>query len=227
MDEDFSYITKVFQLPGDWWKFPGYDGEHCFASCSYGHTFPVRRCTTLYLPSCLWLSGQEVFWSLDRERGAYFLASSSPDFTPLDIFFWGFVKQNILKNCKMWMSCVTESSELQSSLPTKCLPVPGNELNIAFMCVVPLMVPIFRSTEHIRNSCVVQYFKMYQFLQYTVSFEVHNISFYYQRPDTIYYRMVGWQWWIRRDTEGSCGLCTDIIPIHIWRVWGKPWQISQ
>jgi len=32
------------------------------------------------------------------------------------------------------MSCMTESSELQSALPMKCLPVPGKKLNIVLMC---------------------------------------------------------------------------------------------
>jgi hypothetical protein len=42
-------------------------------------------------------------------------------------------------------------NELQSALPVKCLPVPGDELNILLMCVVPLMVPILSSTEHLRK----------------------------------------------------------------------------
>jgi hypothetical protein len=32
----------------------------------------------------------------------------------------------------------------------KCLPVPGQEVNIV-LCVVSLMVPILRSTEYIRG----------------------------------------------------------------------------
>jgi len=42
-------------------------------------------------------------------------------------------------------------NELQSALPMKCLSVPVQILNIVCMCVVPLEVPISRSTEHIRN----------------------------------------------------------------------------
>jgi len=49
------------------------------------------------------------------------------------------------------MNCVTESSELQSALQKKCLPVPGEKLSIIMMCIMPLIVPILRSTEHIRN----------------------------------------------------------------------------
>jgi len=31
--------------------FFGYDGEHCFVSCPYGSSFPVKWCTTSLLPS--------------------------------------------------------------------------------------------------------------------------------------------------------------------------------
>jgi hypothetical protein len=50
---------------------------------------------------------------------------------------------------KTWMSCVTEPSELQNALTMKCLPVPVQKLYIVLMCVVPLMVAILRSAEHI------------------------------------------------------------------------------
>jgi len=44
------------------------------------------------------------------------------------------------------VSYVTESSELQRALAMK-----REKLNIVLMHVVPLMVPIIRFTEHIRN----------------------------------------------------------------------------
>jgi hypothetical protein len=74
--------------------------------------------------------------------------------SPLDFFFCGFVKDIVLfvvKKCKTQISCMTESSELQIVLPVKCLPVPGKELNVILMCVMLLMVPMLRYTEHIRN----------------------------------------------------------------------------
>jgi len=76
-----------------------------------------------------------------------------PDMTPLDFFFWGRGSKTlyIVKECRMRKNCVTESSELQSALPMKWLPVPGEKLSIFLMCVVSLMVPILRSAEHIRN----------------------------------------------------------------------------
>jgi hypothetical protein len=42
-------------------------------------------------------------------------------------------------------------SELQSVLPMKCLPIPFKKLNIILMCIMPLMVPILKSTEHIKT----------------------------------------------------------------------------
>jgi hypothetical protein len=51
----------------------------------------------------------------------------------------------------MRTSCVRESSELQSKVSMKWLPVSGEELYIVLMCFVPLMVPILRSTEYVRN----------------------------------------------------------------------------
>jgi hypothetical protein len=66
------------------------------------------------------------------------------------------------------MSCVTDSSELHSALPSKCSPLHGEELNIVLMCVMPVMVPILRSTEHIRNFVEVQCLKMYRFLQHVI-----------------------------------------------------------
>jgi len=36
-------------------------------------------------------------------------------------------------------------------ITNEMFPIPGEKLNIVLMCVVPLMVPILRSAEHIRN----------------------------------------------------------------------------
>jgi hypothetical protein len=51
----------------------------------------------------------------------------------------------------LWMRCMIESSQLQSASPVKCMAVSGKKLNTILMYVVPLMGPILRSTEHIRN----------------------------------------------------------------------------
>jgi len=41
----------------------------------------------------------------------------------------------------MWLSFMIESSELQSALPMKCMPVPDEKLSVVWMYIVPLMVP--------------------------------------------------------------------------------------
>jgi hypothetical protein len=54
-------------------------------------------------------------------------ATCSPDCTLLHFFFFMYV------------------------VPTKYFPVPGEKQNIALKHVIPLVVPILSSTEHIRN----------------------------------------------------------------------------
>jgi hypothetical protein len=51
----------------------------------------------------------------------------------------------------MLKSSVTESSQLQRTLPMKWFSIFGRKLNMVLMCVVPLLVPILRLPEHIRN----------------------------------------------------------------------------
>jgi hypothetical protein len=44
----------------------------------------------------------------------------SPDLTPWDFLFWGYMKDNVYhKKCKMQMSCITELSELEMLANTK------------------------------------------------------------------------------------------------------------
>jgi hypothetical protein len=84
----FSYRTY-----SDWWHFSGYDEEHCFVSCSCRTCSRVTWCTTSFLPMCQWFSGLGFSWSLDRKRGGgHSLARRSPNLTPIDFFFWSFVK---------------------------------------------------------------------------------------------------------------------------------------
>jgi len=69
----------------------------------------------------------------------------------------GYFLREICKiHCLAWKSAKCEwvawqQSELQSALPMKCLSAPVQKLNIVLMCVVPLIVPILMSTEHIRG----------------------------------------------------------------------------
>jgi len=104
--------------------------------------------------------------------------------TPLNFFFWRIVKDVVYRErCKIWMSYVTESSELQSALPKKCLPVPVQKLNIVLMCVC---VCVCRATNgaHIetyrayKELCEVQSLKIYRFLQYTLWLKI-CIMFYF------------------------------------------------
>jgi len=49
------------------------------------------------------------------------------------------------------MIYLTESSALQSALPMKCFSIPGTKLSIILMCVRPIMMSTFRSTQHRRD----------------------------------------------------------------------------
>jgi hypothetical protein len=151
-----NYQSFIFwRTYSDCWHFSGYVGEHFFAPalCPYGNNFLVRWCTTSLLQSCLWLFGQGISWLLGRKREETY--SLVPSFSRLDsrFFLLGVCKKIlfIMKRYKMLMSSVTESSQLQSTLPMKCLVVSGEKLNIILMCVMALIVPLLRSTEHIRN----------------------------------------------------------------------------
>jgi len=82
----------------------------------------------------------------------------------------------------MWISCLTELSELQYVLPMKCLPMPGKKLNIILMCVFLIL----RSAEHIRNFVRSTIWKYINFPN-TLWIEIYNILFYYHlRPDILY-----------------------------------------
>jgi hypothetical protein len=76
----------------------------------------------------------------------------SPELTPLDILFWGIVKDTVYHDkVQNNVNYMTESSELQSALPMKCLPLPNEKLNIVLTCVVPLVVAVLKSTKYIGN----------------------------------------------------------------------------
>jgi hypothetical protein len=71
---------------------------------------------------------------------------------------------------------VWQLSELQTALLMKCVPVPGEKLDI-LMCVMPLMVPVLRSIQHVSNF-VRWCFKKYWFLHYTLWLKICNVLFY-------------------------------------------------
>jgi len=124
--------------------------ENCFVSCYGGNSFPVRWCTTSFLLLCSCLFWQGVTWWLDRKRGPI-------PCPPPKWFIWMFSSGGFQRHCLFWKSVkckgvVWQSSELQSALPMTCLPISGNKLGIIFVCVVPLVMPIFRSAaDHMRK----------------------------------------------------------------------------
>jgi hypothetical protein len=135
----------------DWWLFSGYDGEHWFASCPTGYSFLVRWYTTSLFPFIRAFQGKkflEISWLLNSKMGPPFFRYGSTIFLLL-----GSVKDIVYREKvkKMWMSCITELSELQSSLPMECLPIPVEKINIVLMRVTPLIAPVLTSTNHIRN----------------------------------------------------------------------------
>jgi hypothetical protein len=87
-----------------------------------------------------------------RKLSPIILTACITNLTTLDFFFLEVCKRHFREKVKTWMRCWTESSELQSALPMKRLPTPGQKLNIVLIGVVPLIVPILRSAEHVRNS---------------------------------------------------------------------------
>jgi hypothetical protein len=130
------------------------------------HTAPIYRYVKLWDKRLKETGGAPPHFSrrahafLDREFPDLWIGTEglstwpprSPDLTPLDFFLLVICKGHFYrKKCKMWMSCVAESSELQSALPMNFRPFTGEKLGIVLMCVILLMVPILRCNEHIRN----------------------------------------------------------------------------
>jgi hypothetical protein len=99
-ENPYEKQNYLFCLPwrtyDKWWHLTGYDGKHCFASCPCGDSFPVRRCITSLLPSCLCLSGQGISWSLGRKRHIPW-PTRSPCLNPFDFLFWRFAKDTVCR----------------------------------------------------------------------------------------------------------------------------------
>jgi len=89
------------------------------------------------------------FWLLDRRRGTHSLAPLLSRFESSGLFLLGVCKGLfIVKKCKMWMSYVTE---FRAAVCVKCLTNLVKKTNTVLLRVVPQMVPVMRSTDHIRN----------------------------------------------------------------------------
>jgi len=109
-----------------------FNAEHCFESWPCRKSFLVTSYTTSLNLLCSCLPGQRVFWSLDRKRG---IDSLAPSFTRCDsselFFFLEFVKDIVYcERVQIGISFKTESSKVQSVLPTKCLPIPCKKLTL-------------------------------------------------------------------------------------------------
>jgi hypothetical protein len=97
---------------------------------------------------------------LDREfpgcwkgrRGSILTSPSSLNFTPVDFFSWEFVKDTVYREklqnvIQLRDRIVTAAECITNDMTATC----GEKLSIVLLCVVPLMGPILRSTEYVRN----------------------------------------------------------------------------
>jgi len=75
------------------------------------------------------------------ERGAPFLwPHHSPDLTPLGLPSRGFVKlQNVIESCD-------RNIRAADYVTNEMLAIPGKKLNIILICLLPLMVPVLRTS---------------------------------------------------------------------------------
>jgi hypothetical protein len=86
------------------------------------------------------------------------------------------------------MNFVTEPSELQSAVTVNCLLIPGEKLNIVFMCIVPLVVSKLKYPEH-KKLCEFQCLKMYRFFQYASLLNIYILLYCHLRPDILYFKV--------------------------------------
>jgi len=101
-------------------------------------------------PICAFLDSEFSDHWIGR-RGPLPWPPHSPDLFLLDFFFCRFVRHYLLWKGGMYKWVVQQNHQTFNVLPMKCLPIPGKKLNIVFICVMLLMVPLLRSTEHIRS----------------------------------------------------------------------------
>jgi len=115
--------------------------------------------TVLQLYAALPNFSNHICAFLDREFPDHWVGKGDPFpglflKTPLDFLIWSFVKDIVYHEEVQNMNLLHDnyhSSRALCMLPVKCLQVPHVKLNIILMCVIPLMVPILRSAEDLRN----------------------------------------------------------------------------
>jgi len=139
-------------------------GEHCFTSCSHGNSFLVRLCTISHF-SC------HVHAFLDRDFLDHWIAKWAPipwpphssDLTPLDFFFWEFVKDPFL----LWKSAKCEWIAWQNH--QSCSVCVTSEMLASTWLETVYCLDVCRATDgaHFdicwahKKLCEVQHLKMY------------------------------------------------------------------
>jgi len=102
-------------------------------------TYMVHHPTSPFVFVPFWTGS---FLIVFRKRGPIPRPHHSPGLTPLDLFFWGFMKDNVYHEQSAKCEWVAwQLSELQSALRMNCVSTPVRKLNIVLMCNLPLMVP--------------------------------------------------------------------------------------
>jgi len=149
-DEEHKYQSFLVERTcGDWWHFYDHNGDHHVVSCPSGNSFPVRWCTTPtpLLPSSSCLSGQGVSWSLYRRGGTHSLVSS---FFRFNCFGFFLIKTLFIVN--EWKKCewVAWQDHDSCRIPYNWNIFHYLERNwISPWCILPLMLNIFTSAQHI------------------------------------------------------------------------------
>jgi hypothetical protein len=132
------------------------------------NTIPVRWCTTPFHPSCSFLSGPWVSWSLDKKSKAHSLHPIVLQISLVWIFSSGDLQNTLfsVEKCKMWMSCMTtvRAAECVTNemLVSTC---PETEYRLNVCCPIDSAhIDVYWAHKGIWDA---QCLKMYQFLQYT------------------------------------------------------------
>jgi len=147
-----SYWSFLFlRIYSDRWHISGDDGEHYFVSYPCENSFPATWCTTSLVPSCSCLSGKGASWMLHRKSEAHSLAPLSFRFDSSGFFLLGVCK----RHCHEKVQNVNESWDriiiAAESITSKTYVSTWWETECHLMHFAPIMVPILRCTEHIRN----------------------------------------------------------------------------
>jgi hypothetical protein len=120
------------------------------------------------------------------------------------------------RKCKIWMSCVTELSELQSVLPMKCVPVSTwweTEYHLDVCCATEGgHIEICRAHKELYE---VLCLKMYRLLQYILWLKVYDVSFYcHLKPDILHSNRKAVQ---MQTSMGTVKCMTSYLVINVFK----------